>query len=263
MVGSATTLSSTDGTVKLGLKANTRINMQGQSLTVTKEISPPAPPADANIIVAYKCSPDNATFGPPLTLTIKYDQAALPAGVAESGLFIAYWDGSNWSPVSSTVDTQAKIVTAQVSHFSIFAILGVAGNTAPPAPASFTVSNLKISPTSVKPGEQVTITLAVINNGDAEGSYNAVLKINGVNEAEQQVTLGPNEQQEITFTASKKTASSYEVNVGDASSSFEVSAPATTPSGNKLPWLVLGGAAVVILLLIFLVIALIRRRAYY
>lgn len=262
VLSSATALSSPDGKVQLSFNANTAINIQGQSLTVTKETSPPSPPADTRLIVAYKFSPDNATFEPPLTLTLKYDLAALPAGVVESGLFIAYWNGSKWSAVLSNVDTQAKVMTAQISHFSVFAVLGMAGNAAAPAPASFTVSDLKVSPTSVKPGEQVTITATIANSGGTESSYNAVLKINGVDEAQKQVTLGPKGKQEITFTTSQETAGSYDVNVGDTSGSFKVSTPATTPSGSKQSWLVPGVIAVVILLLIFFVIALLRRRAY-
>jgi hypothetical protein len=249
--------------VQLSFNANTAINIQGQSLTVTKEISPPSLPADTRLIVAYKFSPDNATFEPPLTLTIKYDRAALPTGVAESGLFIAYWNGSKWSALSSTVDTQAKTMTAQVSHFSTFAVLGMVGKAVPPKPASFAVSKLKVSPTSVKPGEQVTITATVTNSGGTAGSYKAVLKINGVDEAEQQVTLGTKEKQEITFTTSTETAGSYDVNVGDTSGSFKVSMPDTVSPAKKWSWPLVGGIAGGVLLIIFLIIVLLRRRAYY
>ena len=262
MVESATTLSSADGAVALSFKTNTKVTMQGQSLTVTRETSPPSPPIDAKIIVAYKFSPDKATFGPPLTLTIKYDVAALPAGVAESGLFIAYWDGSKWSVLSSTIDVQAKNLTAQVSHFTVFAVMGTVGKATQLAPASFTVSNLKIKPTSVKLGEQVTITATVTNSGGTEDSYKVVLKINGVDEAEQEVTLGPKEKQKITFITSKETAGSYDVTIGDTSNSFEVSTPTTASLEKKPPWPLIGGIAGGVFLIIFLIIVLVRLRAY-
>jgi hypothetical protein len=260
---SATTLSSADGAVQLSFKANTTVNIQGQSLTVTKETSPPSPPADTAVITAYKFSPSETTFKPAMTLTVKYDPASLPAGVKEAGLFIAYWDGSSWAALSSTVDTQAKSMTAQVSHFSVFAILGMGGQAALPSPASFIISDLKISPTSVKPGEQITIAATVANSGGSQGSYKAVLKINGIDEAEQQVTLGPKEKQEVTFTTSKETAGSYDVTIGDTSGSFKVSMPNTAPPGKKLSWPLFGGIAVGVLLIIFLAIILLRRRAYY
>jgi len=239
------------------------VSIQGQSLTVTKETSPPSPPADTEVIAAYKFSPSGTTFNPAITLTVKYDPASLPTGVAESGLFIAYWNGSKWSAVSSNVDTQAKNLTAQVSHFTVFAVMGTVGKAAPPAAASFAVSKLKVSPTSVRPGEQVTITATMTNSGGTEGSYNAVLKINGVDEAQQQITLEPKGKQEITFTTSKETAGSYDVTVGDTSGSFKVSMPDTASPGKKLSWPLVGGIAAGVLLIVFIVIVLLRRRAYY
>jgi hypothetical protein len=154
-------------------------------------------------------------------------------------------------------------MTAQVSHFSTFAVLGMVGKAVPPKPASFAVSKLKVSPTSVKPGEQVTITATVTNSGGTAGSYKAVLKINGVDEAEQQVTLGTKEKQEITFTTSTETAGSYDVNVGDTSGSFKVSMPDTVSPAKKWSWPLVGGIAGGVLLIIFLIIVLLRRRAYY
>lgn len=135
------------------------------------------------------------------------------------------------------------------------------GNAPAPAPASFTVSDLKVSPTSVKPGEQVIITVTVANSGGAEGSYNAVLKINDVDEAQKQVTLGPKGKQEITFTASQETIGNYSVAIGGESSSFKVSAPGQAARSNW-SWLLIGGIAAGILLIVFIIIVLLRRRAY-
>jgi hypothetical protein len=262
VVESAITLSSADGAVQLSFKANTTVNIPGQSLTVTKELSPPPPPADTKLIIAYKFSPDKATFEPPLTLTIKYDPATLPAGVAESGLFIAYWDVSKWSALSSTVDTQAKNLTAQVSHFTVFAVMGTVGKAAPPKPASFAVSSLKVTPKSVKPGEQVTITVTVTNSGGTAGSYKVALKINDIAETEEEVTLGPQETRAVTFTTSKETVGKYSVAINGESSSFKVSEPGQAPWSNW-SWPLIGGIAAGVLLIVFIIIVLLRRRAYY
>ncbi|MCX6008630.1 MAG: hypothetical protein NTW48_01045 [Chloroflexi bacterium] len=258
---SATTVSSADGAVQLSFKANTTVNIQGQSLAVTRELSPPSPPADTAVITAYKFSPSETTFKPALTLTVKYDPAALPAGVKEAGLFIAYWDGSKWAALSSTVDTQAKTMTAQVSHFSTFAVLGMVGGAAAPKPASFAISDLKVSPSSVTLGETVTIAAAVTNSGGSQGSYTVVLKINGTTEAEDEVTLGAGETGVVTFTVSKESAGSYSVAIDGKSSSFKVSEAGTTTSKLPLPpigviVLALGG-----LLIIILIVVMARRRA--
>lgn len=255
---SATTLSSADGTVQFSFKANTTVTIQGQLLTVTAEPSPPSPPADTAVITAYKFSPSETTFKPAMTLTMKYDPAALPAGVKEAGLFIAYWDGSKWAALSSTVDTQAKNLTAQVSHFSVFAVLGMAGGVAAPKPASFAVSDLKVSPSSVTPGETVTIAAVVTNSGGSQGSYAVVLKVNGVVEAEDEVTLGAGETGVVTFTVTKDKTGSYEVTVGDKSASFTVGKETGQLSSS---WLLIGAIALGVLLIIVLIVVMARRRA--
>jgi len=254
-------LASADGKVQLGLNANTTINIQGQSLTVIAEPSAPAIPANVKLVNAYDFGPDNTSFDPAINLTFKYDLAALPSGVTESNLYIGFWNGSSWTDLPYKVNTEAKIVTAEVSHFTIMALLGKVSSAPPPAPASFTVSGLKVSPTSVKPGEQVTITVTVANNGGTESSYNAVLKINDVDEAQKQVTLGPKGKQEITFTTSQETIGNYSVAIDGESSSFKVSAPGQAARSNW-SWLLIGGIAAGVLLIVFIIVVLLRRRAY-
>ncbi len=210
------------------------------------------------LVAAYKFSPSGSTFKPAMTLTVKYDPASLPAGVKEAGLFIAYWDGSKWSALSSTVDTQAKSMTAQVSHFSTFAVLGMVGGAATPKPASFAISDLKITPATVTPGETVTIAAAVTNSGDSRGSYDVVLKVNGIVEAEDEVTLGPGETEVVTFTVSKESAGSYSVAIDGKSSSFKVSETGTTGGLPPLLLIVFGIGG---LLIIILIVIIARRLA--
>jgi len=257
----AVALSSADGKVKLNFKANTTIDIQGESLTVTKEVSPPSPPADIELVDAYNFNPSNTTFNPALTLAFNYDPSGLPEGVTESGLFIAYWNGSDWAPMTTTADSQDNSLTTQVSHLTIFAILGMKGEAAPPSPASFAVSNLKVSPSSVKPGEAVTITADVKNSGGSEGSYAAVLKINNVNEAETEAAVGAGETEKVAFIVTKGTAGAYNVSIDGQGGAFTVSTSGASPFASEaLPLIAVvafGG-----LLVIILVIVLLRRRAY-
>jgi hypothetical protein len=253
----ATTLSSAGGALQLSINANTTVNIQGQSLTVSAEASPPAAPANNKLVNAYNFGPNDTTFNPPLTLTLKYDAASLPQNVTESNLYVAYWTGSLWSGLSSVVDTQNKIVTAQVGHFTVFALLGTVGTAAPPKPASFAVSDLKVTPTSMKTGEQVTITATVTNSGGSQGSYKAVLEINGADEAEKELTLDPQQAKEVTFTVSKNTAGNYSVAIGSQSGSFAVSSQTPAQTTSKSPFssvgiivLALGGLLVIILIII-------------
>jgi hypothetical protein len=101
-----------------------------QSISVTEVCFgyPPAPAGAYIIGCAYDYKPDGATFNPPITLTIKYDQGLLPTGVQEANLKIAYYDvaTSKWVVLTSKVDTANNKVSAQVSHFTMFAVYAAA-----------------------------------------------------------------------------------------------------------------------------------------
>jgi hypothetical protein len=55
-------------------------------------------------------------------MTLKYD--TLPANIAGNTLFIAWWNGSQWLEIPSTIDPVNKTVTAQVSHFTDYVVMG-------------------------------------------------------------------------------------------------------------------------------------------
>ncbi len=74
--------------------------------------------------LSYDLKPDGATFNPPITLQIKYDEYLLPKGVEEQYLKISYFDLSlfDWVSWPSTVDIENNIVTANISHFTPMSI---------------------------------------------------------------------------------------------------------------------------------------------
>ena len=115
-------IATTDGNVSFNVAAGTQmLNAQGQPITeVLANIltSVPPPPPQSTVVQPYEFGPSGATFVPPMTMTLKYDPAKLPPGVSESTLYIAYWDGSQWQKLTSTVDTATKTVTALVPHFT-------------------------------------------------------------------------------------------------------------------------------------------------
>ena len=121
-------LISEDGDVSLDIASGTKmLDANGQPLeTLSSDAapSPPAPPPHSAIVLSYDLGPDGATFEPAITMTLTYDPEALPEGVMEDELFIAYWDGSVWISLETTVDAEANTVSAKVSHFSHFAVIG-------------------------------------------------------------------------------------------------------------------------------------------
>ncbi len=125
-----------------------------------------------------------------------------------------------------------------------------------PKPAAFEVSQLSIAPAEVKIGEVVTISAMVSNIGEVEGSYEAVLKVDGVPVATEAVTLGAGESTKVVFSVTKDVAATYQVEVDGQYGEFTVVTPVPPP---PFPWWwIVVGVVVIGLLVFFLVI---RRRA--
>jgi len=289
------TATSADGKLTITIpKGTIALDKHGNplsSLTADIDPSPPSPPEGAHVIgLAYDFGPAGATFDPPITIEYTYDPDEVPEGVAEEDLVIAFYDEDidEWVELPCTVDTETHTVTAVVSHFTCFAIIGTV------KPAAFTLSSLVISPAEVAPGEKVNISVSLANTGGLEGSYTAVLKINGVKEAEQSVTIAAGASKTVTFIVAKEEAGSYSVTVDGVSGSFVVvtpviappppviiapPAPPPTPPAPLPPapappapvppapappnWPLIGGliaAAVIVGLLIYFLV--VRRRAY-
>ena len=101
-----------------------------------------------------------------------------------------------------------------------------------PAPARFAVFDLSITPSEVKPAEQVTISAVVTNIGGSEGSYTVVLKINGAEERRKEVILGVGNSEKVSFNTTKDVGGTYTVSVNGLSGIFTVK-----PVGALIPTL--------------------------
>ena len=136
-----------------------------ETMEVKAVDEPPAAPAAHIIGLAYDLGPDGATFDPPLTIALEYDPSSLPEGIAEENLVIAYFDveTGEWVELDSVVDTQTNTVTAQVSHLTLFTVLGsppptptatqTPQVTATPAPTVTLVATATPVPTTPAPAE--------------------------------------------------------------------------------------------------------------
>jgi len=154
-------------------------------------------------------------------------------------------------------------------------IISADGVTQPvtPVAATFAASDLFIAPTEVDIGETVYITILITNTGGQSGSYTILLKINGVKEAEDSVTLAPGRSQDVAFTVTKEDAGSYSVVVDGLSGSFTVVAlppppappppapPVAPPPPPGVNWAIVGPIiAVAVFLAIFLPLRQRRKR---
>lgn len=117
------------------------------------------------------------------------------------------------------------------------------------APVSFTISDLSVTSSEVRPAEQVTISAVVTNTGGREGSYTVALKINGTEEAKKEVTLEAGESETITFSIVRDIEGSYAVDIDGMVGEFTVIVlqPALPKPVEALPvkpptnWWLIGG----------------------
>jgi hypothetical protein len=132
----------------------TLLDANGKALTnliATKLETVSAPPPDRAVIVAYNFGPDGAKFNPSLTLTLNFGASSLPSNIDLNSLQLVFWDGSSWEEISGQVDLTAKTITAQISHFSLYALVysslpPTAVPTTPPVTTSVETLTADITP---------------------------------------------------------------------------------------------------------------------
>lgn len=287
-VPSAVSLAGSNGQVVFSLAAATAVNMQGgQNLSIVQLASPPAASGNVRVIGAYSCGPANATFNPAATLSIRYTAADLPSGISEDSLYIAELDGMNWIPLtSSAVDTAGKLVTARISHFSAYGLLGTVSTPATPPAAStppttpvttppattiptsstqstgaFVFTDMAVSPETAAPDKPVSISVRVSNGGSSEETHNVALTINGSNAAQEEVTLAPGKSRLVTFSIKESQAGKYTASAGSQTVSFEVKTGAASGSTSGIaPLPLLLVVAATGLLVVFIIMSALRRR---
>jgi len=238
--------------ISLGKDASCRDKEDNRlsTITISNQTDWPPVPEDYDIIgTAYEFQPAGAKFAPALSLTLSYVDNDVPQYASEEDIYIAYYDATaeNWAPLTSQVDTENNIVTAQVSHFTTFAIMG--GAVIPPTPAKFSVTSLDLNSAQVEPGQEVLVTVNVTNIGGCEGSYALNLTINGAVEQTKTVTLAPLASDTVTFTVTKEEPGSYTISVDGLTKEFSVAALA--PSWLSQYWWTIAVGLVVAGLLLF------------
>jgi len=239
-------------------KGNNRLS----TITISEQTGWPPVPEDYDIIgTAYEFQPAGAKFAPALSLALSYAGNDVPQYASEEDVYIAYYDatGENWVPLTSQVNTENNIVTAPVSHFTTFAIMGAAVS---PTPANFSVTSLDLSSEQVEPGQEVLVTVDVTNTGGCEASYSLDLTINGVVEQTKTVTLAPLASDTVTFTIIKEEPGSYTISVDGLTKEFSVAESiVAAPSWLSRYWWAIVAGIIIIGLVVYLLWSRRRVRA--
>jgi hypothetical protein len=202
-----------------GTRARDKI---GNPLTAIRMFDLFAPnPAQAGTTIigtVYEFGPQGATFDPPITLTIQYDDRNLPAGITEDMFCVANWDEttSTYVPIDFQIDKDANKTMAKVGHFSIYTILAI------PGAAEFVLSDLQVTPPTAYTGDNIEVTVTVANTGDASGDYTCTLMIDGAAFATQTVTLEAGAKTTVQFSVPADIEGMYDISIGSLSGSYSV-----------------------------------------
>jgi hypothetical protein len=218
----------------------------------------PPTPEDTQIVIAYNCDGykggklcSHVTFGKPIVLLLKYDPDAVGD---DEVVFVAQYDPElgEWIPLEPAGGIAGTgELRVYTSSFSMFAILAEPAPAAPPEPpttptteppapapepptaAHFVIRDLTVTPSGsyvgvgniafrVERGMNVAISTDITNDGGQSGNYNASLIINGKSAASRDITLGPGQGQEVTFTLSENKPGQYVIQIDDQKGEFTV-----------------------------------------
>ena len=89
-------------------------------------------------------------------------------------------------------------------------------------PATFKVSDIVITPQTVKPGEAASVVAKITNTGNKQGSYKAIMFVNNNAEGSRDVTLVKGASENVTFTVAKNNPGIYVVTIEKTSSRLVV-----------------------------------------
>ncbi|MDY6965768.1 MAG: cohesin domain-containing protein [Halobacteriota archaeon] len=148
-VTSTATIYSSDGKTMLTIpEGTTTLDAEGKPLSSISVSSTRV----GGTIYAYDFAPDGATFDPEITITFKFDQGEVSEGET---VIIKVWDGTEWIPLETTVDSSENTATTTISHFTVFALfveeetaaIPPRSPTATPAPTPTTTTIATHTPT--------------------------------------------------------------------------------------------------------------------
>jgi hypothetical protein len=161
------------------------------------------------------------TFEPSALIVFKYDEEDLPEGMSINSLHIAQYDPTTqeWIDLGGNVDAAARTVTAPIEHLSLYALL------AEVSPASFELADFSISPPEVLPGETVTASIVVSNQGDLSGDCEVELKLDNDSVETRSIEVAGGDSEVVTFTITSDVAGEHHVSIQNASGTFSIIEP--------------------------------------
>lgn len=128
--------------------------------------------------------------------------------------------------------------------------------------AEFAISNFAVTPSEVKPGEEVTVSFKVTNVGGQSGSTTVPLIVNQETEDSETVTLEVGQSVNVEFKITKQTLGTYIVEVDGQVHEFTVTeTPSDGTQSDGLPLeYIIAAVLVALVAAIIVVVVFVRRR---
>ncbi|MGA2158334.1 MAG: hypothetical protein ABSG90_03840 [Dehalococcoidia bacterium] len=171
-------------------------------------------------------TPNNVKVGEPINISIivsnngmqtgKYSVVLRVGGVVENISDLSLPPGASQTAGFTVVKDVAGDYYADIDG------LGGFFTAIPLAPPSFIVSNFSIGPERVRQGAPVIVTASVTNVGEVTGSHTLILRVKGLSESQQEISLGPGKMQNVEFQIVKDTPGFYPVALENWTGKFVV-----------------------------------------
>ena len=100
------------------------------NISIQAGVNLPAAPTGENIVSSVDLGPNGTTFSSPVTIVFGYDVTQVPHNINANNLALEYFNTqtNKWVPTDYTVDIQNHQITANISHFSLYAIMFTKSN---------------------------------------------------------------------------------------------------------------------------------------
>ena len=213
------------------------------ALTVANASSLPSGPSGAETVSVFDFNGylDNGnlvevTLSPMSEIVVALDTSALPRGSTPLGLYQV--DGGSWHRLSAisetTVTWEVRSFVNNTGALAVFVASG-SGTVARLAVHDFQVTmdvNEMWWPLVLMTnrGGSVTVTLAIVNEGNSSGSYDLAMILDGEQVASEKVAMEPGESKNITFRATNLGDGMHEVSVAGETQSFTTGTTVEWPS---------------------------------
>lgn len=175
----------------------TTLSFSAEDIQLRSVDSPPSDPVGYVGIDRY-FEAESLSDSAFLNVSLQYESEDIPDDAEASLLDLLRYDGDDWMSVGATVDTEAQVVTANITEFSTVGAF-----------AQGTLSNLDIAGQGtdavIAPGASENVSVLVTNLGDESESFPVTLTIeNGgeqVTETVNTTELAVGENETVVFEA--------------------------------------------------------------